>query len=379
MRIAIVTDQCAPIYVGGHETYLWDFARRLAAAGHDVDVYTSVNQAQTIDGVRFLPIMKAVNFFRPSGFRNLRLSILWTLRLWGLIARPNRYDAVAVAAPPWIHLPLTFLLARRWKARYYVILHEALSRALFSYFQAKGTPFPRLQAWLAQRYYLLGQGLADVLISSTPSCVESLRAEGFRQPIRVAIAGQDLTPRERIDFSSDRPPEIAFTGRLIQNKRIPTLLRAVKGLAVVTNIVGDGPIAPELRAEAQREGLDNVVFHGRASEDRKREILLRSSIFVMPSYREGWSLATVEAMAHGLVPVYAYVPERYETGITSYAREGENAFAFNGSSEDLRAKLELLIADRARLRRMREAAYETAGAYQWPAMLANLEKILSET
>lgn len=378
MRIAIITDQCAPVYTGGHEVYLWEVARRLAAAGHAVEVYTSIDEETTIEGVRFVPIMNAVSFFRPSGFRNLRLSLLWTARLIPLMLRRERYDAVLAAAPPWIHLPLTYLIAKVWRGRYYVVLHEALSRALFSYFQAKRTPLPHLQDRLAQIYYRLGQGLADVLISSTPSCVESLRAEGFRQPIRVAVSGQDLTARERVDFTEDRPVEIAFTGRLIQNKRIPVLMEAAKGLEGRINIIGDGPIAAELHALAWQLGLENIVFHGRVSDELKDEILLRSSIFVMTSWREGWSLATMEAMAHGLAPVFAHAPGRYETGIVSYARDGENAVEFDGTAEDLRAKLDALIADRPRLRRLREAAYETASAYQWPAMVANLEKILSE-
>ena len=123
MRVAILTDKCAPIYTGGHETYLWDMARRLAAAGTRVDVYTSVDAPVTIEGVRFIPMMRAVSFFRASGFRNLRLSIGWTLRLLPLLLRAEHYDAVLAAAPPWIHLPLTFLVARRWRGRYFVVLH----------------------------------------------------------------------------------------------------------------------------------------------------------------------------------------------------------------------------------------------------------------
>ena len=152
----------------------------------------------------------------------------------------------------------------------------------------------------------------------------------------------------------------------------------MRGLEIPVNVIGDGPIAGELHAMARELELRNVIFHGRVDEARKTEILLRSSIFVMASYREGWSLSTMEAMAHGLVPFFAHIPERYETGITSYARDGENAVAFDGSPEDLRRRLESLIADPPRTRRLREASYATAQEYGWPAMIANLENILSE-
>ena len=47
---------------------------------------------------------------------------------------------------------------------------------------------------------------------------------------------------------------------------------------------------------AARAG-DYVTFHGELSEKDKRAILARSEVFVLSSPREGFSVATLEAMA----------------------------------------------------------------------------------
>jgi glycosyltransferase involved in cell wall biosynthesis len=86
----------------------------------------------------------------------------------------------------------------------------------------------------------------------------------------------------------------------------------------------------------------------------------------MPSYREGWSLATLEAMANGCVPIYAYKPERYETGIRTYTEDRVNAFAFNGEASDLATKIKLAESD---LVAYRVNAVKAANKFSWPAAI----------
>lgn len=63
----------------------------------------------------------------------------------------------------------------------------------------------------------------------------------------------------------------------------------------------DAPLAEELRARIVTEGLiGNVMMLGHLSHERISGFLENADAFVLPSTHEGWSIALMEAMTHGL-------------------------------------------------------------------------------
>lgn len=110
---------------------------------------------------------------------------------------------------------------------------------------------------------------------------------------------------------------IAYLGRLSAEKGFPDLLNAAGQLSSreeVTNIhfLVAGAADPELgglnevRTELNRRGVgDRVRLLGPVSLEEKAALLGRSDVFVLPSYRESFGIAALEAMAAGL-PVVAY-------------------------------------------------------------------------
>jgi len=92
-----------------------------------------------------------------------------------------------------------------------------------------------------------------------------------------------------------------FVGRLAREKGIDTLL---EGLALAGDppfrIVGEGPIASELKASSVRLHLKNVVFTGRLAARAVADLLARSRYLVMPSVcEENAPMAVLESMAAG--------------------------------------------------------------------------------
>ncbi len=342
-------------------------------------MFTSCPAEVEIESVRFHRVVGRVNYF-PSrggaaGFRSLLRNGIYAISLLRLFFGPRlRVDVVDANSIPWLHLPTAWLLARWWRARFVITVHEAFGSAIASYFEAKHAPLAGMQGRCARAFYHWSQSLGDEIVATSPSCVDAVLREGARQQITVLNSGQDVTSLDQIDFTPLRPAFVT-TGRLVQMKRIEVLLQAASMLGdPVVHVIGDGPLGDRLRTAAASFGLRNTRFHGWIDEAAKRAILLRSAIFVLASYREGWSLATLEAMAHGCLPIYASKPDRYQTGVAIYARPGVNALDFDGSAEELAARIRFACADSRRLARMRRSAWETACSYSWAAAMAAAER-----
>ena len=65
----------------------------------------------------------------------------------------------------------------------------------------------------------------------------------------------------------------------------------------------------EMVARARERRL-RYLFHGELSEEDKRALLARSEVFVLSSPREGFSIATLEAMAQGCAALVVSDPAR---------------------------------------------------------------------
>ena len=83
----------------------------------------------------------------------------------------------------------------------------------------------------------------------------------------------------------------------------PAILKALDdlksaGISAVLDVVGDGPERIEL--EEMTEGRTDVRFHGTVAQRELEPFYSRASIFLMPSYREGFPRVIIEAMAYGL-------------------------------------------------------------------------------
>jgi len=87
-------------------------------------------------------------------------------------------------------------------------------------------------------------------------------------------------------------------------------------------IVGDGPSVQDLRFRIQDLRLENsVVFTGKLSIQRVREVMKDCYVFVLPSLSEGFGRVFIEAMALGKPVIASNVG-----GIPEIIKDGENGF-----------------------------------------------------
>nr|WP_251040001.1 glycosyltransferase family 4 protein [Arthrobacter sp. ISL-72] len=105
------------------------------------------------------------------------------------------------------------------------------------------------------------------------------------------------------------PTNILFTGRIGKRKGILELLDAVGRLPQSSNwtLALAGDVTEDDIALMLDDAPENVTVLGWLSQDELKDVLHKSSIFVLPSHAEGLPLSLLDAMAWGLAPVVTAV------------------------------------------------------------------------
>jgi glycosyltransferase involved in cell wall biosynthesis len=194
-------------------------------------------------------------------------------------------------------------------------------------------------------------GAARVIVTETDYAAQFLRERFPEHSHRIhrIYNGLNLAGFERTNFSST-PPLIVAVGRLIAKKGFADLIRACgllveRGRFVQCEIIGEGPLENELRAQIDQLNLqDRVALSGAKPQREVRQRLAAASVFVLPSVvdAEGGmdNLPTVimEAMATGL-PVISTdiggIPEMLIQNETGFLVRPGDVAALAGAIERL--------------------------------------------
>jgi glycosyltransferase involved in cell wall biosynthesis len=132
--------------------------------------------------------------------------------------------------------------------------------------------------------------------------------------VRSALSTNEARGRIRAELGIPLDlPIVVFAGRICEQKRpliLAEILKAMseQGLVFRALIIGDGELRHQfekLLGEYQLTGF--VQMMGSVAHPRWLDIVAASDILLMPSKYEGISIALLEAMAAGVVPVVARV------------------------------------------------------------------------
>ena len=182
------------------------------------------------------------------------------------------------------------------------------------------------------------------------------------------------TPQVRVHS----PRRIIMAGRLSIQKN-PLL--ALEALALIGNldwsfdVIGDGPLGPDVRAFAEKSGLGGrVILHGWISNAQVADLMAGADILLMPSLNEGLSMVAIEALQHGLAIVASRIG-----GMRDVVEEGRNGFLCELSPGAFAQKLGALLADASLLERMRHASRQMAGDYDLEKTVVAYENVLRES
>jgi len=146
-----------------------------------------------------------------------------------------------------------------------------------------------------------------------------------------------------------------YVGRLSPEKGVQTLLLAWQQLRIPIplQLIGDGPLRPELENMASQCRLSNVVFEGRLSAQETRSRIRRARLLILPSQcYENFPMTVVEAFSCGTPVVCSRLGSMQEI-----VNDHANGLHFTpGEPEELARTLEWAWSNPQRIREMGRAA-----------------------
>ena len=357
MRVAVLTwrDSGHPDG-GGSEVFVEEVARELVHRGHEVELFTAryPGSAATgdLDGVRVV---------RRGG----RLTV-YPRGLWWVACHRRRHDVVldVINGLPFA----TPVVRRRGVVALVHHSHERQWQLIYPDWRGRLGWFVehRLTPWLYRS--------ASYLTVSEASRAD-LVAQGVA-PQRITIARNGVAVRP-VDAVRSPTPRLVVLARLVPHKRIEDAVEVIRRLradapGLTLDVVGEGWWRAELeRAAGDLVEAGVVTFHGRVSDVERDRLLRRAWALLLPSVKEGWGLAAMEAAAQG-TPALAY---RSAGGVAELIVDEETGLLAD-DLEDLVDRTRRVLADAGLRDRLGSAAAGRARAFSWSATSDVVEEVL---
>lgn len=339
---------------GGSELYIEQVVHRMRDAGVQVTWvtarYPDAAEDEVVDGIRYV---------RRGGHLTVYLWAAWLLLSRRLDRMVGGIDSILE-----VQNGMPFLASwLRPRSRIVVLVHH-VHREQWS---VVGPVLAKVGWFLESRVAVRANRGRQYLAVSDVTRRE-LTELGVR-PGDIEIAHNGMPPVPEYTVGERRAePTLIVLSRLVPHKQIDHAIRMLPALAeefpdVRLRVMGDGWWAEELHRLTADLGLDDrVTFLGHVSDRTKFEELTRAWVHVLPSVKEGWGLAIVEAGRAG-TPSVAYasaggVSEAILDGVTGLLAADE---------EDLVVQVRSLLRDKLLREDLGNKAWIRAGEFTWDA------------
>jgi glycosyltransferase involved in cell wall biosynthesis len=314
MRILVVIPAIGSVY-GGPSKIVIELGKSLVKQGVNVDLVTTTANGNTeLDVPKFTWIEDEslrIQYFPYISWRDYKFS--FTLAQW-LYTHVKDYDIVhtnAVFSLP--NIP-AYWACQQEKVPYIVTPHGMLEYWALSYKANKKRLF----------YYLLEKSAINKAsgIQATASPEKnSVKTINLKPPLFLipnGIFAEDFESLPPASLFLEKFPEtkerklILFLGRIDPKKGLDLLSSAFAKIHqqfADTYLVIAGPdnvdYLPTVKNHFRDLGcLDTVTFTGMLTGDMKYSALSAASIYIAPSYSEGFSMSILEGMASGLPCIF---------------------------------------------------------------------------
>lgn len=333
---------------GGAEVYVHELSKRWVSRGHKVTIFCGNDSVsfrhEYIDGVEII---------RRGGFY---MVYVWAF-FYYLVRFRNQYDVIVDCENG-----IPFFTPLYTKEKQFLLIHH-VHRDVFK--RSLKPPFSNIAMFIETKVMPYVYDKVKIITVSPSSQKEILAENLTSDEVSVIYNGVDLeqyTPGEKDSF-----PLILYLGRLKKYKSVDIFLRAAQRVVnFIPNakfvVAGDGEERNKLIKLADNLGIsDKVEFLGKVSEEMKIDLYRRASVFVNPSFMEGWGITTIEANACG-TPVVA---SRVSGLIDSVKNPHTGYLVEYGNDVEFAEKITKLLTDKKLWSSMSLSAIEWSKEFDW--------------
>jgi glycosyltransferase involved in cell wall biosynthesis len=162
----------------------------------------------------------------------------------------------------------------------------------------------------------------------------------------VELGAGRTSDRDEPLGSLARPLRVVLARPLLRLYRVEAVIDALallrdRGVVVTCRIFGEGPERRRLEARARRLGVaERTTFLGQVAPGRVEEALVWADAYVSASSSDGASLALLEAMVLGAIPVVSDIPANRR-----WVASGLGGLVVQASGADIARGLEAVARD----------------------------------
>jgi glycosyltransferase involved in cell wall biosynthesis len=273
--------------------------------------YTAFPADLDLKLVRYVSIPR--DYFRTMSNKMLALSLTQPL-----LSYAKKHDVQLIHAHTEALAEVAAVVAEKLDIPCVVTIHGINTSSRYLATSAQKTYF-RHALNRVSRVILVGEPLRDYFVGITG------RDEHFR--IVHNSFHLPCTPRTNAVFTG-RILRLISVSNLHEGKGVDLTIRALARLKAAGfnhwhyKIVGDGYLRTQLEELVHTLDLeDQVVFVGAVPHAEVVNYLIQADLFVLPSYREAFGVAYLEAMACGLLAIGVQAQ-----GPSAFIRHGETGF-----------------------------------------------------
>lgn len=320
MKIAYVYDAVYPWVTGGIEKRVWELASRLAD-NHEVHWYGlhywDGPPVYERDGVTLYGVASPLELYTEG-----RRSITEALYFSAALVRPlrrQRYDVIHCQEFPYFPCYPCKLYSTVRSSSLFMTWHEIWGDYWYEYLGRKGVFGKAVERTVAH--------LPDYHLAVSRRTKRDLEALGASD-VTVVPNGITQSTIEGIDPSAETF-DVLFVGRLIKEKNVDMLLRAVSRLTASEHdircaILGRGPeYEPLLHLVDELSLSENVEFlEPRETHEEVLRLMKGADVFAFPSRREGFGMTVLEALACGTPVVTINHPQNAARELVTDGKTG---------------------------------------------------------
>lgn len=346
---------------GGAELYFHEIFKRLNSRGYEVTVLShrvkGLPLEETVDGMRTIRIGNKF-LFNFSAHRFVK-------------KHGGEYDLIVEDLNK---IPFFTPICAGKTKRLHMVMHFFRG----SIFRETAFPFA-LYVYLMERAVALFYK-GENFLAISDSTREEIDDMGIRYGKMFIVEPGIDTEYFHPTMPKATPPVISYVGRLMKYKNAQFAIRALPRLkelvpGISLEIAGSGDYRGELEKLANELGVsESVKFLGRISESEKRDLLSRSSLFVNPSFKEGWGINNIEANLCGTISISNNV-----AGLKDSVIDGVTGILYeNDDPEGFCEKAAEILHNGERLHVLEENARKRALGMSWDAMAEKMRHVIEE-